>query len=189
MSFSLPYKQWQTARVVDDATEDTILTAYKPSDITATIKNTKMISIHPATAIMLRAWGKDTDNDTATVTISGWFHQPQSGSSQIFSPGHVLWKGTVTLGARSMSSTIPIEDGKWGAAATWFEVDTWTSSADPVGATAILTADHGGVLLLPTLGYTHLLFEFTNKDGTGTEMSALGIAWYPIRFQELVKTF
>lgn len=187
MALSLPYKQWQTARVSLAAAADTLLTDYKPSDITATIRDQKMISIHPATAVMLRAWGKAANNASAIVTISGWFSQPQSGSGQLFSPGHKLWAGTLSLGARSMASTIPIEDGKWGAAATWFEVDTWTATADPVGATSILTADHGGVLLLPTLGYSHLLFEFS--DDAGTDMTALGIAWYPIRFQELVKTF
>lgn len=189
MALSLPYKQWQTARIINATTEDTILTVYKPSDITATIRDNKMISVHPATAVMLRAWGKDTDNDTATVTISGWFPQPSSGATQLFSPGQKLWQGTLTLGSKSMTSTIPIEDGKWGTVSTWMEVDTWTATADPTGATSIATADHGAVLLLPTLGYHYLLFEFTDKDGTGTEMSSLGIGWYPIRFQELVKTF
>lgn len=189
MSFSLPYKQWQTARVITSAaTEDTLLTDYKPSDVTTLDASGKMISVHPATAVMLRAWGTNTDNDTCTLTVSGWFRQPSQGGSNLFSPGQRLWKGTLTLGAKSMASTIPIEDGKWPSA-TWFEVDTWTATSDPTGATSIATADHASVLLLPTLGYSHLMFEITDKDGTSTEMSTVGIAWYPIRFQELVKTF
>lgn len=181
------FTQWQTARIV--AAEDTLLTNYLASEF-ATLKAAgKIVGIHPATAVVLRAFAKDTNNDTATVVISGWMTDNKDKGT---GPGHRLWRGQLLAGNHT-ASHIPLGDGKWGAAATWFEVDTWNeagaSGYNPAGATRLEVADQEAVILLPTLGYTHLAIEVTDILGGGTEITEIGFLWRPARVGEVMKTF
>lgn len=174
-------RQWQTARVV--AEEDELLTDYKPADLTAAVL-AKGIRVKPATAIMVRAIGKDTDGDTAVLHVTGFMDPSKLNCG----PGQRLWIGTITLGARSIATFIPLNDGKWGAAATWFEADTWASTTDSAGATEIVTTDQESCLLLPTLGYDFLLFEVRDIGGVG-EMTEIGFIWRPIAYERVIRTF
>ncbi len=190
------YRQWQTARVI--TTEDTLLTDYKPADVTAAVF-AKMISVHPATAIMLRVLGKDTDNDSAELVISGWMAKEEPKG---VGPGHRLWRGKIQLGSKSWAG-VPLDDGMWGASATWFEVDIWddtTSAADydmveatVLGFDAVAPsstrlsdpiANQESCLLLPTLGYSHLLLEIRDIGGAG-EMTEIGLLWRPVDFERV----
>ena len=182
--------QWQTWRLV--STDDTFLTDYKAADVTDAVKK-KMIGIYPATAIIIRAFGKDTNADDATVVISAWMDisKPKGGG-----PGHRLWRGSLICGSKSYSHA-PLGDGKWGSADTWFDVDTFNVAAaggyDMAGATRLDsvfvggTADQESVLLLPTLGYTHLLIEVIDLGGAA-EMTEIGFIWRPIRIGEVIRS-
>jgi len=199
-------QQWQTARILLAGAEDTLLADYKPEDLSDVVK-AKMIGIAPATAIMMRGFGQNAANETCKVTISGWMNP---GKKKTAGPGYRLVDFTAVLGNHS-ASMIPLLDGKWGAtAATWFEVDTWTIVRDHVGRQAedgagayevigpvIIdsagdnhAADTESCILIPTLGYTHLLVELSGKDGTtGVESMAFGLIWRPIRMREVVLGF
>lgn len=159
--------------------EDTLLTDYKPSDISAAEK-AKMISVHPATAVFLRFFGKDTANDTGKIYISGWM-PPDAEKGP--GPGHRLWSATLTLGAKTWSEA-PLSDSKWDGG-PWFEVDTIVDIADAVGTTIYAVADQENGVIVPTLGYTHLLFHARDITGGGTEMTEIGILWRPIGFDEV----
>lgn len=180
----LGFLQWQTWRIV--ASDDTLLTDYKPADLTAAVK-AKTIGVYPATAIIVRAFGKDTDNDSATVVISGWM---DVGLKKGGGPGQRLWRGQLLCGSKSFSHA-PLNDGKWGAAATWFDVDTWnegaTSGYDLAGASRLEIANQECALILPTLGYTHLLVEVTDLDGAN-EMTEIGFVWRPVRIGEVIRS-
>lgn len=181
-------KQWQTARVV--TAEDTLLTDYKPTDLTATVI-AKMISVHPATSIALRAWGKGSSNDVTDLIISGWM-DPNSEKGP--GPGHRLWRGKLQLGSKTFTD-VPLDDGKWGASAAWRESDqfdfVFAGKYDMVGATVLdsthapdVVANQETILLLPVLGYSHLLLEIRNLD-SANEMTEVGILWRQVDFQGL----
>lgn len=177
--------QWQTWRIA--ATEDTLLTDYKPADITTVAVKKKMIGVYPASAIIIKAFGKDTDGDSATVVISGWMDQ---GRAKGGGPGQRLWRGQLLCGSKSFSH-IPLGDEHWGAAATWFDVDTWDEGAasgyDIAGASRLEVANQECALILPTLGYTHLLLEVRDLD-SANEMTEIGFIWRPVRIGEVVRS-
>jgi hypothetical protein len=92
-----------------------------------------------------------------------------------------------------------VADGKWGAAATWFEADTWDSSTaatdyDMVQSTrldatvATILPDQiinqEAVLLLPTLGYTNLLIEILL-----TATAEFGVIYRPIAYEKVFTSF
>ena len=169
--------QWQTVRVVTAA--DTALTDYKPDDITAAVK-LKMISVYPANAILLRGFGQDTADQVSGLKISGWMNPLKPNGT---GPGYLLWSGVLKLGAFASGwAGIPITDGKWGASATWLEVDAWTQTAgstEQLAGLALQKADSQSCLLLPTLGYTHLLFEFVAT----LDMTKVGLIWRPVSYE------
>lgn len=176
-------KQWQTARA-PVTSDDTLLTDYKPADAAAAL--VRMIAVHPATAIALRVLGKDTDGDDATLTISGWMDPGRSGQG----PGQRIYTAVVTLGSKSWSG-IPLDDhNRWGAAAaTWFEADTFTAVTDhdPMSIPVIEIPNKEACLLIPTLGYTHLLLEITDLGGVG-EMTECGLIYRQIDFESVFRT-
>lgn len=176
-------KQWQTARA-PITSDDTFLTDYKPADAAGALA--RMISVHPATGVALRILGKDTDADDATIAISGWMAPDRTGTG----PGQRLWEGVVTLGSKSWSG-IPLDDhDKWGAAAaTWFEVDTYTLTADhdPMSIPIIEIPNKEACILVPTLGYTHLLLEIKDLGGVG-EMTECGIIYRQVDFESVFRT-
>lgn len=172
MNTTQGFQQWQTMRYV--TAEDTALTDYKPADVTATVKG-KMTSVHPATVIAVRFLGKGDENDTAIVLFSGWMHPDRTHGP---GPGHRFYKATVIMGSKSWAG-IPLTDGAWGASATWREADTITSSVDHTGAQELVTANQESILLLPTLGYSHLLLEVLDIGVEATEVTTLGVMWRP----------
>lgn len=184
--------QWQNARYIDGSAfpADTVLTDYKPTDMTAAVE-AKTISVHPHHCIALRAFGTDADNDVVVdLTISGWMHRQAQGGC---GPGYRLWKGTLTLGSKSWAgSPFTTSDGRirppvagtWPSA-TYFEVDTWEASINACGAVAQDSsinnnANRESMLILPTLGFSRLLFELpTAALGGAGEANIFGLIWRP----------
>ena len=168
---------WRTWRRI--SSEDTLVTDFKPANYAAA----KSIRLDDGTsAIAMRGFGKDADNETAIIVVSGWMSTPSAGG---VGPGQQLWRGQALLGSRS-SAMIPLADAPgsspWGASATWFEVDTWDPTV-PNGLNACVgTMFDGGnqsLLILPTLGYTALMLEIGDL-GTGAEMAEIGVLWRPV---------
>jgi len=182
-------KQWQTARA-PITTEDTFLTDYKPADFTAAVQ-AKSISVHPATAVFLRVFGRDANEDSVELIISGWM-DPNSEKGP--GPGHRLWRGLVELGSKSWTG-VPLGDGKWDSK-TWQEADTYDfeaslnydmcgcSALDSVNASGDPVTNKEAGLIIPTLGYTHLLLEIGDMNDTG-EMVECGILWRQIDFSNI----
>lgn len=171
--------QWQHARYTTAG--DTLLTDYKPADFDATVQ-AKAISVHPHTAIALRCFATDANDDTLSgVVISGWMHPLSKGGC---GPGHRLWIGNLILGGKTWTGQ-PISNapaGTWPSAA-YFEIDTWTSSYNPAGAVALDSSVTSGankesILILPTLGYTQILIEIPSASFAGAgEANAAGFMW------------
>jgi hypothetical protein len=155
---------WRTWRVV--TTEDTLLTTYDASQFVST----SAIHPHPHTGVALRALGKASATNTATVSISGWMDGATARG-----PGQSLWKGTLTLGSLAVTGTI-IPDGKWSG--SWKEVTTWVDTVNACDATVASGGDQA-MLILPTLAYSSLMLEIGDLDGAG-EMTELGIMWRPV---------
>ncbi len=134
----------------------------------------QMINVYPYTAIILRMFGKDTNNDTASMEIVGRMDDSTKNKG---GRGQSLWKGQVILGSIS-SSFIPLDDGKWSAAATWFEVDTYDEAGVSGGHNACKAITIGGgnqaLLILPTIGYNVLEMVVTDIGGSSPEMTELG---------------
>ncbi len=141
--------------------DGTVPTSWGPS----TKPTSRLIPVGETSAIILRAFGTNTENDTATVHISGWCEN---------GPGQLLWQGALTLGAHTF--TEELIPGMTNQA--WFEVDTWTATYNAVVATSF-GANTSALLVVPTIGYSHFYVEATDKDGTGTTMTALAILWKP----------
>jgi len=181
--------KWQTGRA-PVTVSDTPLTDYKPADLTAALQAAgKLSSIFPATAVMIRVLGTDAANEAADIIVSGFM-----GLGGTFDgPGHRLYRGLITLGAKSISSYVPLDDGKWQSG-TFLEADTFdhTGAGDyqmstPTRLDSSITdgiPDQEACLLLPTLGYTHLLFEVV----LGTAAS-IGIIYRPITFERVIQAF
>lgn len=175
-----PYaNRWQVAR--HTTTADTLLTVYEPSDFSATVKD-KSFGCSGLSRVLLRAFGTDTENDTATVTISGWMGE---GNSLDHGPGCVLWKGQVLLGAITWASPDKTYDfgrkERFPSTTTWFEVDTWNSAVAGGGnlsLSTVLTGNSHAMLLLNTLGYTRILVEVSDMDGAN-QINVISILWRP----------
>lgn len=180
---TLPYTQWQTARASIVAA-DTPLTNYKPTDLTDAVR-AKMFGIHPATAILLRAFGVGAATNSATIIISGWM---RPGGKFGSGPGHRLWRGNVVLGSKSLAGELPNNDKKW-LAGTYLEASDWDptlgSGYDPTVATEVAVANQEAVLLLPTLGYTDILIEAAAL----TTLTNIGLLWRPALTGGVMKTF
>ena len=171
-------RQWQTARIVTAV--DTLLTDYKPTDVVAAVRD-KMISVYRHHAIALRAFGTDAANEAADLRISGWM-DPGWNKGAGLGPGQILWDGAVTLGNFAAGwADVPVNDGKWPAG-TYFEADTWASTTTTEGLAPFIlaAADKSSIMILPTLGYTNLLFEF--HDTVAFTVASIGLIWRPVSF-------
>ena len=156
-----------TRRVVVAATDDTLLTVYKPSDIvTLEAINNCVRGVTPATAVALQCYGKDTAAEAATIRVVGWMGTP---GKTVHGPGQILWSGTVTLGAITFSEAI-LPDGKWGTANAWFQVNAFAATVDLGGAVDLTSGDQS-ILIVPTLGFTRLSLEIALT--TASEMGVL----------------
>lgn len=166
--------QWRTLRAVVTAT-DTLLTNYKPADVSATVLG-KAINVEPATAILLRAFGRATAGLIADVVFTGF---GSASTERGHGMGHRLWRGRLTLGTKA-TGAIPHNDGRWGADIDWLEVHDWDhtlgSGYNPASATKIAVANQESVLILPTLNYTTILMEVAP---TTLDMLGLGVLWRP----------
>lgn len=214
MSEPLAANRWLTARVAYPsgvagvsaaglAGDSAILT-----DVSATrgvANQSKMFGIGRAGAIMLRAFGGDqADLTLADIQISGWMN-PAQPNPHVSGPGSILWEGDLLLGAGEVASPGG-SDPRWALAEiiegssplTWLEVDTWTASYNPFGAVAIDSqhpagaADRDAMLILPTLGYTHIFISILNSSmhfaGSG-ETKRAGFLWRPMLNNEVKLTF
>lgn len=178
----LPQQGWRTLRA-PVSSSDTPLTSYKYSEFATAQDAGKVAGVWPATAVLIRFFGTDDANEAADVIISAWMSpdQPYRNGTKDTGPGHRLWRGLVTLGAKSIASFVPIPDGNWSSA-TWFEADTIDAETagtdyDMVGDVRLDSsmtdgiADQESCLILPTLGYTHLFMEVVL--GTAASLGAL----------------
>lgn len=157
---------------------DTLLTNYEPGDLTAAVRSGKMISIHPATAIVMMAMGTNAANEQADFVISGWM-DPNLAPG----PGFRLIDGHFILGSKSTGAAKEPIPG-WGAD-TWLHADIWAEVTTSVANTTPLnTVNRESLLLLPTYGFTHLLLEFNVL--TTTQVS---VAWRPAVMGEVLETF
>lgn len=172
-------QNWKTWSFFPTTTEVTISRGSTPAGSLGTASR-KTVVIYPYSAVALRMFGKNTDGDTATILIRGYMDPLSSLES---GPSQELWYGQVALGPESSSSQILI-DGRWGAAATWFDVDAYDISGVSGGHNAANAVVVGGgnnaMLLLPTLGYSHIRIDNGDMDGTGTEMTELGVLYREI---------
>jgi hypothetical protein len=175
-------QQWQTWRVGTE-TDGALLTDYKPSDLNATYLS-RMISIHPGTVIALRAMGLGGDGHGIQIVISGWMNPHRRQRGQLSSgPGQRLWRGNLLLGATVWGAAdVPFFDRPtdWPSG-VYREVNNWNSGSgggyDYPGVTKIGTGSAHLMVLLPTLGYTHLLMEFTGPADAVTIATRLGVVW------------
>jgi len=170
--------KWQTWRVVQAEDGTAVQVGLGPDDYPS--DTSEVIGVHPWTAIALRAFGTDTDNDDATVRITGWMDPATTAGN---GPGQVLFHSEIIIGAISFNEK-PLNDNKWHTETAWFEVDDWTTglvAPSPANAYARPATVAGGqsLLILPTMGYTHLWLEIVNL-GAVTEMNDLGVMWRPI---------
>lgn len=177
--------QWRTLRAVVTAS-DTLLTNYKPADLTASVVQNKTADIEGYTAIALRAFGRATAGLLADVVFTGFGN---ASAARGFGMGHRLWRGRLTLGAKA-TGAVPHNDGKWGTDTDWLEVHDWDhtlgSGYNPVSATKIRAADQESILLLPTLNYTTILMEVAP---TTFNMLGLGVLWRPAFMGGMIQTF
>lgn len=182
-----PYRTWEIARYLGAGVEDTPLTEYDVAEFTISVAE-RCVQASPITAILLRAFGTDAQNETASLMISGFMAAPTEKRNNP-GPGFRLWSGVLTTGNRQYTTRPHPKFEALSGGAKWFEVDTWDTTA---GFTRVTTqelgaADNEKILVLPTLGFTHILFELFNKDGvTGSEMSRCGILWRPAILDEVV---
>lgn len=165
-------RTWRTWRVAETEDGTAVQAGLGPDDY----PSANVISVHPYTQIALRAYGADTDNDDATVRITGWMDNiTPTGPG----PGQILFHSEIIIGATNFNER-PVADGRWPSATAWFEVDDWVTGVIENAAIAYLrTAGASTILLLPTLGYTNLWLEIINL-GAATEMTKLGVLWRPV---------
>jgi len=178
--------QWRTFGTVRTAT-DTLLTNYKPADLSASVVAAKVANVEGFTAIALRAFGRATAALVADVIFTG-FGPPNSLRG--YGMGHRLWKGRLTLGSKA-TGVAPQNDDKWNQAVVdWLEVDDWDhtvgSGYNPVSATKIRVANQESILLLPTLNYATILMEVAPTTLT---MLGLGVLWRPAFTGGIIQTF
>lgn len=174
--------QWQTMRVVLSTALDTVLADKRPGDLTAAFL-AKMTPVAPATAVLIQPLVLGDDLGTFALTIYGFMNPAKKGGS---GPILELWRDIVTAGGRVWGTVdVPMNDGRWGAAAAWRICD-WAGTAAFVsdfGSSHVrLKADQDGVLMLPTLGYTHLLAVITVM----TNVTKVGLLWRPISLGNVI---
>ncbi len=139
------------------------------------------VNIHPYSAIAIRMFGSNADNDTAFMQLTAAMDdQRKTGTG----PGQELWAGQVTLGsvAATPSTGRPLNDGQWPVG-TLLEVDTYDSavaSGSNAANAVVLNGANQAMLILPTLGYAMIDMRLYTFDGTGTEMSTLGAIYREI---------
>ena len=180
---------WRTWRVMDGEDAATLPAAsdYTPAKLGvggyASGIEAKVIAGVPATTIGLRAWGQGGDNFTGQIQIAGYMDKSDPG------PGQILWGGTLTAGAVT-ATYVPITDdalhggtSRWGAAAAWFEIDTWNPTVSNACQAQVLSGSAQAMLVLPTLGYNTLLLESAFLKTEATEIDVLGIAWRPLDYE------
>jgi hypothetical protein len=177
-------KQWTTARGVVTS-DDTLISDFSPAQYDATMA----FDVNEAPAVLLRGFGYESgasDNKTATMVISGWMDSGATGGVGV---GQPLWRGTITLGGTSAAG-VPTADNQWDDSNDWNEVDTWDSAVtnghNSCGAIVIgeRGVDEQSALLLPTLGYSKLMVEYTDLTGA-TEMDEVGLVYRPISDAQL----
>lgn len=176
------WKTWRPPVLADDTTALNL----KPGGAVATTP--ARIIVPSGTAIAIRAFGKDTDDDTATLEIVGRMDEQSKSGDGI---GQSLWQGTVRLGSKTFATTIPLKDGRWGTAATWFEVDWDTPGGHNAANAVTIAGSNQALLLLPTYGYHTLEAVITNVGGNSPEMTEFGILWRDVAMGDvfgLVKT-
>lgn len=153
-------RRWQPWREVVSTALDTVLTDYKPADLTAAVR-AKMLAVKPSTVIALRAWGVGADGNDFTLTLSGWMDPKVEPGA-----GHRFFSNNVLLGAKVMAGAVVLHDprpGFPGTSAVWREADDWvaTPTYNDFNCVDIEGASTHAILLVPTLGYTHLLAEIS----------------------------
>lgn len=178
-------RNWRTWRVTHSTPNDTALTNYQPGEVGAAAR-AKMIYLGQATAVALRAFGRDTAAEVTDIVLTGFMGSvtPSGGTNQASAnvgAGHRLWRGRLTLGTKALASgQRPTDDHAWKNDAAWLEVDSWNealgSGYDAVGATRIEVTNQESCLILPVFPYTALMLEMLSGGG----MSALGVLWTPI---------
>jgi hypothetical protein len=184
----IPSLRWQNARApLAVASNDTPLTNYEQADLVDAVQK-KMIGVDPYSTIMVRVFGTDAANETGDIIVSGWMHPfTQTGANF----GHRLARMLVTLGSKGVAkppTNLPDgAGGKWAASGTtYLEADTYATGGggdyDMVGVkildsalTATGIANQEACVIIPTLGYSHLLFEIVSNTA-----ASLGIIWRPI---------
>jgi hypothetical protein len=168
------WKHWRAPVTSDDPALDL--------DINAGGVVAQTIGVHPYTAVLVQMLGKDTENDSATVTIVGWM-DPSTRAQ--YGPPTNLWKGQVLLGSQMDGSVSPpiIAPEKWGAG-PWWRTDTFDISGVAGGHNlanaAVLSGGTEALLVVPTLGFTHLQMHIADVGGGGTEMTTVGAIYRPI---------
>lgn len=162
---------WSTWRVI--TSQDTFISTLYPGELPAASTG-KTICVYPYGAVALRFFGLDTNNDTATIRISGWGDR-ESGKG--VGPGFVIFESAsngVALGNNVwITSDAPLDDGKWSPAA-YFEVEDYGTPTTAHGDAIYNTTDGTSLLILPTFGFFNLLLEITDIGGGGTEMTLIG---------------
>lgn len=140
------------------------------------------VNVHPYSAVAIRMFGTNTDNDSASMTIyASMDEQRRTGTG----PMQELWRGQVLLGsyAATAASSRPLGDGKWPVG-TYLEVDTYDIAGVAGGHNAanavVISGANQAILILPTLGYSVLEMRLTVMDGTGTEITTLGALYREI---------
>lgn len=177
---------WKTWRVatLEDGDAEVSEQGLTDANGNLTFVDANVINVHPYSAIAIRMFSTDDENDTATVRLNGSMDdQRRTGTG----PRHSLWKGQVILSGQQVtvtSSGRPLGDGKW-AAGTYMEVDTYDSSSGYNAANAVVigsaaAGSTSAMLIVPTLGYSILHMRITDMGGSGTEMSNVGALYREI---------
>lgn len=213
MSDLMNVQRWQHGRVVYYNTVNPFLPGDSAilSDLslnTAATHRTKMFGVGRAGAIMLRAFGGNAEDlPCAGIQISGWGEpSPPNGEGNqggVCSPGVRLWEGDLLTGNQTVSYPHTHPDWKIGNEGSsppqvWKEVDTWTATYNPFGAVAYDSqnpsgaADKEAILVLPTLGLSHILIMVLNTSlhpsGSG-KTRRIGFIWKPMVHNDVRLTF
>lgn len=160
---------------------DTIPADLKPSRLatprTQLTGTVGLISVRHWEEILLKVWGKDTDNDTFSMACVGWMDN---------GPGQIVFRipNTAKLGAHKWTEelfprALPSDE--------WFEADfAGGSIADASTGATISTptaAPVGTHILIPTFGFTFLqLFLVLDGASAATELAAL---WRPTKSDKM----
>lgn len=168
--------KWRLWTYKATADEETALTSQKPSGLAAPRQekgSSGVITVRDYDAIMIKAFGTDAEDETATAMIYGWMDN---------GPCSKLIEVEFVLGASQFGASEQVIAHGDVPAADYFEADTYTLGSNLVGATAAtasgtLVTNH---LVIPTLSYKHMQALITAVGG-GAEMSTCCVIWRPIR--------